>query len=89
MVSRRWNGSSALLSTALVDPQRGRQTTLSASQVAAGSKRHKRVEFGTPYIKPMSTSGRLLVDMMRLNTLRLKLIERATGRVPCMPCDVL
>ncbi|CAH2243977.1 jg25389 [Pararge aegeria aegeria] len=30
-----------------VDPQRGGQTTLSASQVAAEPKRHKTVEFGT------------------------------------------
>ncbi|CAH2226501.1 jg26440, partial [Pararge aegeria aegeria] len=36
----------------------------SALQVAAGSKRHKTVEFGTPYKRPMSSSGRLLVDMM-------------------------
>ncbi|CAH2268878.1 jg21149 [Pararge aegeria aegeria] len=44
------------------DPQRGGQTTLSASQVAAGSKRHRTVEFGTPYKRPMSGSGRLSVD---------------------------
>ncbi|CAH2219792.1 jg21312, partial [Pararge aegeria aegeria] len=31
-----WNGSPELVSTALVDPQQGVQTTLSASQVAAG-----------------------------------------------------
>ncbi|CAH2217924.1 jg9234, partial [Pararge aegeria aegeria] len=59
-----WNGSPGLVSAALVDPQRGGQTTLSASQVAAGSKRHKTVEFGTPYKRPMSSSGRLSVDMM-------------------------
>ncbi|CAH2235757.1 jg7615 [Pararge aegeria aegeria] len=45
----------------LVDPQRGGLTTSSASQVAAGRKRHKTVEFGTPYKRPMSSSGRLLV----------------------------
>ncbi|CAH2217300.1 jg22393 [Pararge aegeria aegeria] len=38
-------------------------TTLSASQVAAGSKRHRTEEFGTPYKRPMSSSGRLSVDM--------------------------
>ncbi|CAH2258214.1 jg19918 [Pararge aegeria aegeria] len=59
-----WNGSSELVSAALVDPQRGGQTTLSASQVAAGSKRHRTVEFGTPYKRPMSNSGLLSVDMM-------------------------
>ncbi|CAH2240787.1 jg2487 [Pararge aegeria aegeria] len=62
-VPRCWNGSPELVSAALVDPQRGGQTTLSASQVAAGSKRHRTVEFGTPYKRPMSSSGRLSVDM--------------------------
>ncbi|CAH2237416.1 jg11271 [Pararge aegeria aegeria] len=57
------NGSPELLSAALVDPQRGGQATLSASQVAAGSKWHRTVEFGTPYKRPMSSSGRLSVDM--------------------------
>ncbi|CAH2220043.1 jg15129 [Pararge aegeria aegeria] len=52
------------VSAALVDPQRGGQTTLSASQVADGSKRHRNVEFGTPYKRPMASSGRLSVDMM-------------------------
>ncbi|CAH2235770.1 jg7628 [Pararge aegeria aegeria] len=45
---RCWNGSPELVSAALVDPQRDGQTILSASQVAAGSKRHRTVEFGTP-----------------------------------------
>ncbi|CAH2232976.1 jg8293 [Pararge aegeria aegeria] len=60
-VPRCWNGSPELVSAALVDPQ---QTTLSESQVAAGSKRLRTVEFGTPYNRPMSSSGRLSVDMM-------------------------
>ncbi|CAH2229218.1 jg2622 [Pararge aegeria aegeria] len=34
-------------------PQRGGHTTLSALQVAAGSKRHRTVEFGTPYKRPI------------------------------------
>ncbi|CAH2265742.1 jg13200 [Pararge aegeria aegeria] len=55
----------ALLSAALVDPQRGRQT-LSAWQVAARPKRHQTVEFGTPHKKPMSSRERLSVDMMRM-----------------------
>ncbi|CAH2267525.1 jg22613 [Pararge aegeria aegeria] len=45
----------------------GRQTTLSAS-LAAGSKRHRTVEFGTPYKRPMSSSGRLSVDIMKCIT---------------------
>ncbi|CAH2240397.1 jg3805 [Pararge aegeria aegeria] len=64
-VPRCWNGSPELVSAALVDPQRGGQTTLSASQVA-GSKRHRTVEFGTPYKRPLSSSGRLSVDMMMM-----------------------
>ncbi|CAH2207644.1 jg27203, partial [Pararge aegeria aegeria] len=62
-VPRCWDGSPELVSAALVDPQRGGQTTLSASQVAAESKRHKTVQFGTPYKRPMSSIGRLSVDM--------------------------
>ncbi|CAH2247269.1 jg15458 [Pararge aegeria aegeria] len=65
-VPRCWNGSPELVSAALVDPQRGGQTTLSASQVAAGSKRHRTVEFGTSYKRPMSSSGRLSIDMMMM-----------------------
>ncbi|CAH2218690.1 jg4988 [Pararge aegeria aegeria] len=53
-----------LVIAVLVDPQRGGQTTLSASQVAAGSKRHRTVEFGTPDKIPMSSSGRLSVNIM-------------------------
>ncbi|CAH2234848.1 jg13250 [Pararge aegeria aegeria] len=64
-VPRCWNGSPELVSAALVDRQRGGQTTLSASQVAAGSKRHRTVAFGTPYKRPMS-SGHLSVDMMMI-----------------------
>ncbi|CAH2210865.1 jg5572 [Pararge aegeria aegeria] len=63
VVPRCWNGSPDLVSLVLVDSQRG-QTTLSASQVAAGPKRHKTVELGTPYKRPISDSGRLLVNMM-------------------------
>ncbi|CAH2227223.1 jg21986 [Pararge aegeria aegeria] len=62
-VPRCWNSSPVLVSAALVDPQRGGQTTLSASQVAAGSKRLRIVELGTPYKRPMSSSGRLSVDV--------------------------
>ncbi|CAH2210918.1 jg7573 [Pararge aegeria aegeria] len=37
-----------------------------ASQVAAGSKRHKTVEFRTPYERPMSSSRGLLVYMINV-----------------------
>ncbi|CAH2243097.1 jg14118 [Pararge aegeria aegeria] len=52
---------------------RGGHATLSASQLAAGSKRLRTVEFGTPYKRPMSSSGRLSVDvMMMMNNCALK-----------------
>ncbi|CAH2248815.1 jg7538, partial [Pararge aegeria aegeria] len=55
----------ALVHAALVDPRRGGRTTLGALQVAAGFKRYKTVESGTPYKRPMSSSsGRISVDMM-------------------------
>ncbi|CAH2238511.1 jg6205 [Pararge aegeria aegeria] len=63
---RCWNGSPELVSAALVGPQRGGQTRLSASQVAAGSKRLRTLEVGTPYKRPMSSSGRLSVDVMMM-----------------------
>ncbi|CAH2234984.1 jg18983 [Pararge aegeria aegeria] len=61
-VPRCWNESPALVSAALVDPQRGGQTPLNASQITAGSR--ETVEFGIPYKRPMSNSGRLSVDIM-------------------------
>ncbi|CAH2233965.1 jg20047 [Pararge aegeria aegeria] len=64
-VPRCWNGSPELVSAALVGPQRGGETTLSASQVAAGSKRLRTVELGTPYKRPMPSSG-LSVDVMMM-----------------------
>ncbi|CAH2238851.1 jg6834 [Pararge aegeria aegeria] len=63
-VPKCWNGSLALVNAALVEPRRGGRTTLGASLVAAGFKRHKTVEFGSSYKRPTSSSGRLSVDMM-------------------------
>ncbi|CAH2239443.1 jg23874 [Pararge aegeria aegeria] len=72
-VPRCWNGSTTpqrwSTGPTLRCGQRDEQTTLSASQVAAGSKRHKTVEIGTPYKRPMSSSGRLSVDMMMIMNL--------------------
>ncbi|CAH2232028.1 jg7485 [Pararge aegeria aegeria] len=68
---RCWNGSPALISAALVDLQRGGQTKLSASQRAAGPKRHETME---PYKRPLSSSGRLSVDMMMTMILLLIVI---------------
>ncbi|CAH2255374.1 jg15420 [Pararge aegeria aegeria] len=51
----RWGlkvvGAGILVSAALIDPRQGEQ-------------RHRTVEFGTPYKRPMSSCGRLSVDMM-------------------------
>ncbi|CAH2256268.1 jg22623 [Pararge aegeria aegeria] len=58
----------------LVDPQRGGQTTLSTSQVAAGSKRLRTVEFGTPYKRPMSTSGSLSDDVIMMMMIKIQII---------------
>ncbi|CAH2244621.1 jg3850 [Pararge aegeria aegeria] len=71
-----WNGSPVLVIAALVDPRRGGRTTLGASQVAAGSKRHKTVEFGTPYKRPMSSSGRLSVDLMVMMSVMMRVRVR-------------
>ncbi|CAH2208231.1 jg27972 [Pararge aegeria aegeria] len=68
-VPRCWNGSPALVIAALVDSRRGGRTTLGASQVAAGFKRHNTVEFGTPYKRPMSSRGRLSVDLKMMMVL--------------------
>ncbi|CAH2233524.1 jg10806 [Pararge aegeria aegeria] len=80
-VPRCWNGSPELVSAALVGPQRGGQMTLSASQVAAGSKRLRTVELGTPYKRPMSSSGRLSVDvMMMMKKVHFILMTSANAR---------
>ncbi|CAH2241351.1 jg15551 [Pararge aegeria aegeria] len=75
-VPRCWNDSPELVSAALVDPQRGGQTTLSVSQVAAGSKRLRTVELGSPYKRPMSSSGRLSVDMMMMMMMFISATEK-------------
>ncbi|CAH2265720.1 jg4969 [Pararge aegeria aegeria] len=62
-VPRCWNGSPALVNAARSTPDEV-SDDISASQVAVGIKRHKTVEFGTPYKRPMSSCGRLSVDMM-------------------------
>ncbi|CAH2218440.1 jg4419 [Pararge aegeria aegeria] len=45
-------------------PQPGGQTTSSESRGAAGYKRPRIVELGSPYKRPMSSSGRESVDLM-------------------------
>ncbi|CAH2226517.1 jg16803 [Pararge aegeria aegeria] len=63
---RFWNDNFATVSAALVDPESGGQTTSNESRGAAGNKRHRIVEFGTPYNRPISSCGLLLVEMMMI-----------------------
>ncbi|CAH2243454.1 jg9370 [Pararge aegeria aegeria] len=77
----RWGPE--LVSAALVGPQRGGETTFSASQVAAGSKRLRTVELGTPYKRPMFRSGRLSVDMMMMMMTRIVSYLSETFRHKC------
>ncbi|CAH2222829.1 jg16113 [Pararge aegeria aegeria] len=66
-VPRCWNGDLAPVNVALVDPTRCGRMTSSQSLATAVPKPHKTVVFGTPYKRHMSSSGRLLVDMMILH----------------------
>ncbi|CAH2242744.1 jg11902 [Pararge aegeria aegeria] len=50
-------------------PQRGGQMTSSESQGAPRPMRHKTVIFGTPYRRPLSSSGRRLVDIILMITM--------------------
>ncbi|CAH2227602.1 jg26452 [Pararge aegeria aegeria] len=63
-VLRCWNGGPAPVNAALVGAQRGGQMTSGESLGAAGGKRLGTVYCGTPYKRPMSSSGRRLVGMM-------------------------
>ncbi|CAH2242752.1 jg11909 [Pararge aegeria aegeria] len=65
-VPRCWNGNPAPVNAALVDPQPGAQTTSNESRVAAGYKRRRIVEFGTPHNRPMPSSERQSVEMMMM-----------------------
>ncbi|CAH2246290.1 jg3724 [Pararge aegeria aegeria] len=49
-------------------PRTGGKMTSSESLGAAGGKRPRTVYCGTPYKRPMSSSGRRLVDMMMMMT---------------------
>ncbi|CAH2207689.1 jg25673, partial [Pararge aegeria aegeria] len=64
VVPRCWSGNLAPVNAALVDPQPGGDTTSNEPRVAAGYKRLRTVDFGTPYKRPMSSSGRQSVDLM-------------------------
>ncbi|CAH2264485.1 jg16945 [Pararge aegeria aegeria] len=55
---------------------RGGRTTLSASQVDAGSKRHITEDFVTSCRRPMSSSGCVSVDMMMMINLTLARIKK-------------
>ncbi|CAH2262748.1 jg14972 [Pararge aegeria aegeria] len=55
----------APVNAVLVSSQQGGQMTSDESLVAAGGKRLRTVDCGTPYKRPMSSSGRQLVEMMK------------------------
>ncbi|CAH2241956.1 jg9074 [Pararge aegeria aegeria] len=63
-VFRCWNGDPEPVNAVLVGPQRGGQMTSGESLGTAGGKWPRTVDFETPYKRPMSSSGRQLVEMM-------------------------
>ncbi|CAH2234699.1 jg4685 [Pararge aegeria aegeria] len=63
-VPRCWNGDPAQENAALVGPQQDGQTTSNESLGAAGHKRPRNVDFGTPYKRPMSSSGLQSVEVI-------------------------
>ncbi|CAH2211434.1 jg18147, partial [Pararge aegeria aegeria] len=62
-VPRCWNGNPAPINAALVDPGPSGQTTSNESREAAGYRRLRIVEIGTPCKRPMSSSGRQSVSV--------------------------
>ncbi|CAH2210380.1 jg17405 [Pararge aegeria aegeria] len=68
----------AQVNAVLVGPQRGGQTTSSESLGAAGNKRPRTVDFGTPYERPMSSSGLQLIEVM-MKSLSTKLVLLLTS----------
>ncbi|CAH2237921.1 jg18724 [Pararge aegeria aegeria] len=66
-VRRCWNGDPAQVNAALVGPQRGGRTSSNESLKAAGNKRPRTVDFGTLYIRPMSSGGLQSVEVMMMN----------------------
>ncbi|CAH2266790.1 jg18919 [Pararge aegeria aegeria] len=67
-VLRCWNGDPAPVNTVLVGPQRGGKMTAGELLGDAGGKRLRTVDCGTPYKRPMSSSGRQLVEMMMIQS---------------------
>ncbi|CAH2264762.1 jg19169 [Pararge aegeria aegeria] len=67
----RWTSESqgngmATVNAALVDLQRSRQTASNESRGAVGHKRHKIVDFRTPYKRPTPSSGRKSIEVMMM-----------------------
>ncbi|CAH2251949.1 jg13826 [Pararge aegeria aegeria] len=63
-LARRTDGPWGL--KVLVGPQRGGQMTSGESLGAAGGERPRTVHSGTPYLRPMSSSGRPWLEMMMM-----------------------
>ncbi|CAH2234140.1 jg23736 [Pararge aegeria aegeria] len=70
-VPKCWNGDPELVNAASVGPQRGGLTTSNESLGAAGNKRPRTVDFGTPYKRPKSSGGLQSVEGMIMNTSRV------------------
>ncbi|CAH2243578.1 jg12888 [Pararge aegeria aegeria] len=65
-VLRCWNGDPAQVNAAFVRPQRYEPTTSNESLGAAGNNPRYCVDFGTPYKRPMSSSGLQSVEVMMI-----------------------
>ncbi|CAH2219066.1 jg22940, partial [Pararge aegeria aegeria] len=67
-IAQCWNGDPAQVNAVLVGPQRVGQTTSNESLGAAENKRPRTVDFGTPYKRPMSSSGLRSVEFWESNS---------------------
>ncbi|CAH2243548.1 jg1595 [Pararge aegeria aegeria] len=84
---RCWSGNPAPINAALVDPQPGGQTTSSESRGAAGYKRLRIVEFGSPYKRHMSTKDEVFVGtLLKARERQCSLFEIHTDK--CMAIGV-
>ncbi|CAH2261528.1 jg20152 [Pararge aegeria aegeria] len=65
----------AQVNAVLVGPQRGIQTKSSESLGAAGNKRPWTVDFGTPYKRPISSSGLQSVEVIKISFRLVKIMS--------------
>ncbi|CAH2233149.1 jg17776 [Pararge aegeria aegeria] len=65
-VRRCWNGHLAPVTVASLDSPRGGWMPSNESEGAAGPKQHRTVVFGTPYKRPMSSSGQRKIEVQEM-----------------------